>query len=242
MALNCGSVVEVPLGNRRTTGVVWALDVAEESETGQIARSRLKLVIRALPVPPLPDAILKLVDWTAAYTLTAPGAILRMAISVPDAFEPPKPVTAYTVPSGGIEALETQEVRLTSARRRVLTLLADGPPRTAREIADEAGVGASVVKGLAEAGGLARVALPADIPFPEPDPDTPRATPSPLNSTKQPTRSARRSVRRISRRYCLMVRPAQERQKSISRQLRPHCGWASRYWSCCRKSHSLQNG
>ena len=177
MALNCGSVVEVPLGNRRTTGVVWALDVAEESETGQIARSRLKLVIRALPVPPLPDAILKLVDWTAAYTLTAPGAILRMAISVPDAFEPPKPVTAYTVPSGGIEALETQEVRLTSARRRVLTLLADGPPRTAREIADEAGVGASVVKGLAEAGGLARVALPADIPFPEPDPDTPRATP-----------------------------------------------------------------
>ena len=177
MALVCGSVVEVPLGNRRTTGVVWAFDVAEDSESGQVARSRLKLVIRALPVPPLPDAVLKLVDWTAAYTLTAQGTILRMAISVPDAFEPSKPVTAYTLLSGGIEAVEAQGLRLTSARHRVLKLLADGPPRTAREIADEAGVGTSVVKGLADAGGLAHVALPADTPFPKPHPDMPRTAP-----------------------------------------------------------------
>ena len=177
MALQCGSIVEVPLGNRRTTGVVWALDVAEEPESGQVARSRLKPVIRALPVPPLPEAVLKLVDWTASYTLTAQGAVLRMAISVPDAFEPAKPVTAYAALTGGTGAVEALGLRLTPARRRVLDLLAEGPPRTAREIADETGAGTSVVKGLAEAGGLVSVALPADAPFPQPDPDLPRETP-----------------------------------------------------------------
>ncbi|UUX48073.1 primosomal protein N' [Nisaea acidiphila] len=172
-----GSIVEVPLGNRRTTGVVWNVEVPEAPESGQVDRSRLKPVIRRLPVPALPEPVIRLVDWVASYTLSAQGAVLRMAISVPDAFEPAKPVIAYTALPGGADAVEALGLRITPARRRVLDLLEDGPPRTAREIADETGTGTSVVKGLADGGGLVSVALPADAPFPEPDPDRLRETP-----------------------------------------------------------------
>ncbi|MBO6559893.1 MAG: primosomal protein N' [Nisaea sp.] len=175
--LTLGSIVEVPLGNRRTVGVVWNMEVAEAPESGQVVRERLKPVFRRLPVPSLPEPVIRLVDWVSSYTLSAQGAVLRMAISVPDAFEPAKPVTAYTALPGGPEAVEALGLKLTSARRRVLSLLEDGPPRTAKEIAEETGVGTSVVKGLAEGGGLVSVALPADAPFPDPDPERRRDTP-----------------------------------------------------------------
>ena len=110
--------------------------------------------------------MLALVDWVAAYTLSPPGAVLRMAISVPAAFTPPPPVTLLTA------ALPPPDLRLTPARQRVLAVIADGPPRPPRELALEAGVGPTVVKGLVAAGALAEVAVPGLSPaFARPNPE-----------------------------------------------------------------------
>ena len=146
--LRPGDFVQVPLGRREAIGVVWA-----EGDADGIDESRLKDVTGRLAAAPLPDAVRRFVDWVAAYTISAPGSVLRMAMSVPSALEPPKPVTAYAL------AGSEPEIRMTAARKRVLALLADGPPRSAAEIAREAGVSASVVRGLAAAEALEAILL-----------------------------------------------------------------------------------
>jgi primosomal protein N' (replication factor Y) (superfamily II helicase) len=159
-----GDVVEVPLSGRRVMGVVLG------DGEGNVAESKLRGVFRRFEVPRLPEVVLEFVQWVAAYTLAPPGSVLRMALSVPAALRPPDPIIAYA--RAGEETLEG--FRLTPARRRVLALLADGPPRTASEITAELGVTVPVIKGMAKAGVLASVSLPGDPPIPVPDPDTPR--------------------------------------------------------------------
>ena len=162
--LDVGDVVEVPLSGRRVMGVVVG------PGAGDVAESKLRAVFRRFEVPRLPEVILEFVQWVAAYTLTPPGSVLRMALSVPAALRPADPIIAYAPASGAIP----EGFRLTPARGRVLDMLADGPPRTASEIVAELGVTASVIKGMAKLGALATVSLPADPPVPAPDPDTPR--------------------------------------------------------------------
>ena len=159
-----GHVVEVPLGGRRIIGLVTG-----EAE-GDVAEAKLKAVIRRFELPRLPPETLEFIAWVASYTLMPAGSVLRMALSVPAALSPPNPVAAFARAAGPVP----ETMRVTPARGRVLDLLSDGPPRSAREIAAETGVTASVVKGLAKAGVLATVLLPADPPVPVPDPDTPR--------------------------------------------------------------------
>ncbi|MDE0809667.1 MAG: primosomal protein N' [Alphaproteobacteria bacterium] len=162
--LATGDVVEVPLSGRRVTGVVVG-----EGEGG-VDESKLREVFRRFDVPRLPEVVLEFVSWVATYTLAPPGSVLRMALSVPAALRPADSIIAYA--RSGLEMPEG--FRPTPARGRVLELLADGPPRTSTEISRELGVTASVVKGMAKAGVLATVELPADPPVPVPDPDTPR--------------------------------------------------------------------
>jgi primosomal protein N' (replication factor Y) len=77
-----------------------------------------------------------------------------MVISVPDALEPPKPVTAYQ-----IRPPLDPTLKVTAARKRVLDVLADGPPRRLVDLAREAGCGPAVIKGLADKGVLIAVDL-----------------------------------------------------------------------------------
>ncbi len=162
MELADGDFVTVPLGTREATGVVWG-----QAEPGGIAEDRLKDVIARLDAPPLSEDFRRFVDWVSAYTLAPPGAVMRMAVSVPSALLPPKPRIAYR------KADAPCEVRLTRARRRVLGLLEDAPPMSAAELAREAAVSASVVRGLADAGVLVSVVLPADSHRDLPDPKLP---------------------------------------------------------------------
>jgi primosomal protein N' (replication factor Y) len=171
MTVGPGDFVVAPLGGREVAGVVWG------GGSDEVAVERLKPLGERLDVPPLPEVSRRFVDWVANYTLTPPGAVLRMAMSVSSALEPPRSVVAYvhTPDASG------NGVRLTPARRRVLDLLKDGPPRTAAEISHEAGVSSSVVRGLATAGWLAEVTLPALAP-----PATPtESAPGPLLSPDQ---------------------------------------------------------
>ena len=125
-----GSFVYVPLGAQTIIGVVWGL-----SSKNVLDKKRLKYIESILDIPPLPESVRRFVDWVAEYNLSPPGSVLRMTMSAPKALEPPKPRTAFVVNQ------DAPEIRMTPARQRVLSLLADGPPRTVSDLAHEAGVG-----------------------------------------------------------------------------------------------------
>ena len=152
LALALGDFVTVPLGARQATGVVWAKLAADGP--GGVCEDRLKDVTARLDALALPRENRSLVDWMAAYTLAPPGAVLRMAMSVPNALMPPKPRIAYAL------APNPADFRNTAARRRVLALLGSGPPRGTSDIAREAAVSPAVVKGLHRAGVLDEIQLP----------------------------------------------------------------------------------
>ena len=103
------------------------------------------------------------IDWVAAYTLAAPGEVLAMALRV-NALSPPVPTPGWQL------APASPDTKLTEPRRRVLALMADFVPRIAPDIARLAGVSAGVLRGMAEAGLLTRVPIPAGRAFAEPDP------------------------------------------------------------------------
>jgi len=161
MALTPGDFVAVPLGRRQTVGVVWG-----GGDPDGVEESRLRDVTARLDCPPMPEENRRLVDWVSRYTLSPAGAVLRMAMSIPEALEPAPPRVGYSPVSEG------PDIRLTAARKRVLAVADAGPARGATDLAREAAVSTSVVTGLADAGALLRVALPADgNPVVEPDPD-----------------------------------------------------------------------
>ena len=164
MTLRAGDFVRVPLGGRHAVGVVWG------AGRGDVASNKCRAVIEALPVPPLPEASRKMVDWLAAYTLSAPGAVLKMAMSVPAALE-----VQPRMPVGYVAAAEVPEgLKITPARARVLEMA--WAPHQAADLARLAGVSPAVIKGLADAGALTPVPLPR---FKAPaDPDWARQGPT----------------------------------------------------------------
>ncbi len=158
-----GDFVAVPLGNRKLAGVVWG------GASGDVATEKLKPVGERLDAPPLPMELRKLIDWVANYTLSPPGAVLRMAMSVPDALEKPRPLAAFALSDAGRAMLAAPESTLTKARLRVLRIVAEGPPDTASNLARRAACGAGVVRALAASGFLEPVDLPRRVPTDLPD-------------------------------------------------------------------------
>jgi primosomal protein N' (replication factor Y) len=157
-----GDFVAVPLGRRQLVGVVWG------EASGDVVDTKLKPIEEILPAPPLPDALRRFVDWTANYTLSAPGAVLRMAMSVPDALAPMRALAGYALTDAGRAALADSDSTLTKPRRRVLETASDGAA-TASDLAERAACSAGVVKGLVAAGFLRNVDLPRRVTPPVPD-------------------------------------------------------------------------
>lgn len=155
-----GDFVTVPLGRRVIAGVVWGTGPADAASA--VAASRLRDVVDLLPVPRMPLATRRFIDWLARYTCAAPGAVLRMAMSVPSALERPRFTTAYRLAGAPPE-------RMTAARGRVLDVLIDGPPRAVGDLTEAAGVSAGVIKGLTRGGTLEEVAIAETFDVPIPD-------------------------------------------------------------------------
>ncbi len=160
MDMSAGDFVRVPLGPRKTIGVVWG-----EADDSDVSSKRLKFVDSVIHNVRLPEANRKFIDWMAAYCLAAPGAVLRMAMSVPTVFEPQKPKFLIT------HKLDKPEIKLTPARERVLKVAEEFPPMTSADLAREAGVSSSVVKGLLQADCLEAVTIPVGGLWPEPKPN-----------------------------------------------------------------------
>ncbi len=164
VALAPGDLVRVPLGSRELVGAVWE----PGPDSGEVSPGRLRPVVARYDFPALPAVERRFIEWLAAYVMALPGAVLRMALNVPQALEPPRPVIAYR-PAPGVAAEQLEMPRMTPARRRVLEVLQDGPARPAIELARAAGCGPSVVKGLAKTGVLETVELPRPPAFEVPD-------------------------------------------------------------------------
>lgn len=90
-AFSPGQYVTVPLGSRQVPGVVWDSD-----ESGPPSK-KLKAVVSAYDVPPMPAAHRRFLDWVAQYNMAPLGAVLKMALPVPAALNPPESVTGYAL-------------------------------------------------------------------------------------------------------------------------------------------------
>jgi primosomal protein N' (replication factor Y) (superfamily II helicase) len=155
-----GDFVEVPLGPRKILGVVWG------PGTGGFEPSKLRSAFRVLDVPPMRDEMRVFLTRAADYTLTPLPAMLRLATRAPGLDAPPKSRRVYRLGSG-------EAPRATEARARVLEVLRSygGLSFTLTELAEQAGVTPSVVKGLVASGAVLEEDAPRDLPYPPLDPD-----------------------------------------------------------------------
>ncbi|NAZ36752.1 primosomal protein N' [Rubellimicrobium sp. CFH 75288] len=150
-----GAFVEVPLGPRRIVGVVWGRG------TGEVPAHRLRAIGRVLDAPPLRAPFREFLGRAADYTLTPLPAMVRLATRAPGLTE--GPATRHVYRLGPAEP-----PRMTEARARVLRVLRAHPGLafTLSELAQAAGVGTSVVRGLVEAGAVEEAEAPRDQPYP----------------------------------------------------------------------------
>jgi primosomal protein N' (replication factor Y) len=157
-----GDFVEVPLGPRRVAGVVWG-----PGDAGFDA-ARLRPVARVLDAPPMRPELRDFLVRAAAYTLTPLPLMLRLATRTPALGEAPGSRRVY-------RRGPAEPVRLTEARARVLDALEawGGAAVTLAELTREAGVTASVVKGMVAQGALVEEEAPRDLPYPRLDPGMP---------------------------------------------------------------------
>ncbi|MEM6481567.1 MAG: primosomal protein N' [Pseudomonadota bacterium] len=169
-----GAFVEVPLGPRRVTGVVWG------PGDGGFARDKLRGIGHVLDVAPMREELRSFLVRAADYTLTPLPAMLRLATRAPGLGDPPSMRHVYR---RGV----SQPSRMTEARERVLEVLEahDVPAYTLAELSEAAGVSPSVIKGLVKHGAVSEVATPRDQPFPRLTPDR-----SGLSLTDDQTRAA----------------------------------------------------
>jgi primosomal protein N' (replication factor Y) (superfamily II helicase) len=159
MAVEPGSVVQVPLGPRQVIGVVW-----DGGEDVRLDPKKLRPITLAFDCPPLTRDMRAFIDWVSSYTLSPPGLVARMAVRAPAALEPEPMVE-------GLRYLGGQPERLTPARARILDLMTDNIPWTRSGLAHAAGVSLSVVDGLVKQGLFETTFLPPPPVVARPDPD-----------------------------------------------------------------------
>jgi primosomal protein N' (replication factor Y) (superfamily II helicase) len=164
--LKPGDIVLVPLNRRQEVGVVWDAPAGDT-----VPDDRLKSVAGVIDTPPMGHSLRRFIDWIAAYTLTAPGDVLAMALRVVSGVD--RPVMAYR------RAIPLPAIRLTPTRQRVLDALAGEEPLTAADLMRRSEVSAAVLRAMAAAGLLATEAAARRSPFLPPDPDYPGPALSP---------------------------------------------------------------
>ncbi len=154
-----GAFVEVPLGPRKVLGVVWG------KGEGGYDLAKVRGIIRVLDVAPMADEMRSFLQKAADYTLTPMNAMLRLATRAPGLGDPPSMRKVYRLGYG-------EPTRVTDARQRVLEVLEGQGDQvfTLKELAEEAGVTSSVIKGLVKQGAVDEIDTPRDTPYRRLDP------------------------------------------------------------------------
>ncbi len=183
-----GTFVRVPLGRRQETGVVWHLhrpdsaqaagnrqqhDSADAPGTSTPRQPRLKTIAEVLGhISPLPAVQRRLIDWMARYYVASPGLVLKLFMAAPLALRPSRPRIGWQALMDEASARAAGH-RITPQRARVLQLLTQAStPIATDELLQQAGISRSVLQGMADAGLLKPVALPAEehTNWPRPQP------------------------------------------------------------------------
>jgi len=155
-----GSIVLAPLGPRLLAGVVWEPDaMPSDAEVGD---NRLRPLNHVYDLPPLGAPLRRLIEWTAAYYMAPPAAVLRMALASASALDGARSVVEYRT-TGAVPP------RLTPQRAQALERIA-GRQGLVRELATAADVSDGVIRGLVKAGAIEPVEVRIDDAFPSPDP------------------------------------------------------------------------
>ncbi len=157
-----GAYVEVPLGPRKVVGVVWG------PGSGGFDPAKLREILRVLEAAPMPSEMRGFLARASDYTLTPLPAMLRLATRAPGLGDPTSMRRVYRL-------ADTVPDRQTEARTRVLQAMQEygGLSLTLTELAELAGVGLSVIKGLVAAGAVIEAEAPRDQPYPQLNPDLP---------------------------------------------------------------------
>jgi primosomal protein N' (replication factor Y) len=157
-----GDFVDVPLGPRRVLGVVWG------PGEGKFDLAKLRSVARVLDAAPMREELRLFLARASEYTLTPLPAMLRLATRAPGLGDPPAMRRIYRLGDAVPE-------RLTDARARVIEVLREygGAALTLGELAGQADVTTTVVKGLVRLGAVLEQDAPRDLPFPRLDPGLP---------------------------------------------------------------------
>ncbi|MCJ2177923.1 primosomal protein N' [Novosphingobium album (ex Hu et al. 2023)] len=155
-----GSVVIAPLGPRQVLGIVWE---AERLSAQDVPESKLRPLLEVLPVPPLPQQLRRLIEWTADYYCASLSSVARMALGSMAALRGGGTTTEYRLT--GVEP-----ARLTPQRAAALDAL-QGEQASIRELAELASVSEGVLRGMAGAGLLEPVAVDLDRPYPRARPE-----------------------------------------------------------------------
>ncbi len=183
-----GTFVVVPLGGREMYGVVW-----DGEPDRDLPEGRMRDIAVTVPVAPMREGLRRFVEWVSAYTLSPPGAVLRMAMSVPSALEPPGQQAGWRLSAAGEAAANgAPGYRMTPQRRRVLDVMQPGEIRAGADVADAAGVSTGVLRGMADNGLIEPALLPRPRTFGRPDPEHPG--PELMKEQVEPARALREAV------------------------------------------------
>jgi primosomal protein N' (replication factor Y) len=163
--IHAGCFVEVPFGKQVKIGVVWGIIPSTDS---QVPFSKLKEIGRIIDnLPTMPGSLMEMIDWVASYTMSHPGSVLRMAMSVPSVFDESAGKTQMGWKKSDILP---RGVRMTPDRARVLDSMRGNSIFSTKTLTDLLGITASVLRGMAGNGLILSVPMPSPPVVLPPDP------------------------------------------------------------------------
>ena len=147
--IKVGDIVKVPFSNK---GLIWGVVRNKKLYSNN---TKLKTVVDISELPSLSSNYLKFIDWVAEWTMASPGSVLKLALSVPSAFDPIKQKTVWTL-SPICKNLKTvkevilyfNKIKITQNRQKILNSLFKTKVKSSSELINETGVSLSVIKTL----------------------------------------------------------------------------------------------
>lgn len=148
-----GAYVRVPFSGREMYGVVWGV-----SNECRHSPTKIKKILDVSVMPPMPDVLRSYIMWVADYTLSAPGSVLAMAMSVTAALEEPKKQYGYQL----ADKDSLKNIKLTSQRQAIIDFFTatDNRPLLVKDLEKEVKISAAVIRSFYKIGGLEKVVMP----------------------------------------------------------------------------------
>ena len=142
-AIEPGTYVRVPLGNKTVTAITW------EDVPCDLELSKLKPITACFDLPIMQPSLRRTLEKTALYNCASLGNCLKLALPCPTIDQKKKTIVQYvTSPTIG------KNVTLTPKRQKILTICSDDTlPRTRADLI-EAGCSIAVINSLVAAGAL----------------------------------------------------------------------------------------